>query len=290
MGTNPIKDLTGQKFGMLKVIYRVENKSGHTNWHCLCDCGNEKDVLGINLTRGLTKSCGCFHNKEFGKSRFIDLTGKRFGKLVALKRAKNRGKETFWLCQCDCGNIKEISAPRLRNGRTKSCGCYKKEYEKGFYKGEYERKNINYNHHKTHGMSNTRLYRIYNKMKLRCYSKTNSAYNSYGGRGITICSEWLDDFMNFYNWSIQNGYCDDLSIDRIDNNKGYSPDNCRWADKKVQSNNTRSTVFLTYNGETKPASDWSQITGIRQDTITMRKRTGWSDEQCITTKVGEKRV
>lgn len=275
-------DLTGQKFGKLTVIKRVENKNCHTNWLCSCECGKYTEVLAINLKRGLTKSCGCFHNKEFGKSRFIDLTDQRFGKLIALKRTENRGKETFWLCQCDCGNTKEINASRLRSGKTKSCGCYK---------NECKRKTINQTaFNKTHGMSNTRLYRIYNKMKLRCYSKTNDAYKNYGGRGITICKEWLDDFMNFYNWAMENGYEDNLSIDRIDNDKDYSPDNCRWVNAKTQANNTRSTVFITYNGETKPASEWSKITGIRQNTITMRKRNGWSDEQCIITKVGEKRV
>lgn len=275
-------DLTGNRFGKLTVLRRVDNKNVHTNWLCVCDCGKRKEVLGINLKRGLTKSCGCLHNEEFGKSRFIDLTSKRFGKLVALKRAENRGKETFWLCQCDCGNTKEINASRLKSGKTKSCGCYK---------SEYERKIVNHTaFNKTHGMSDTRLYRIYNKMKLRCYSKTNHAYKDYGGRGITICQEWLDDFMNFYNWAMKNGYEDNLSIDRIDNDKGYDPENCRWVSKKVQANNTRSTIFLTCNGETKSASEWSEITGIPRDTITSRKRNGWSDEQCIKTKVGEKRV
>lgn len=268
------ENLTGQNFGKLTVIKRAKNKNGHTNWLCVCQCGNQKEVLAANLKRGLTRSCGCLHNEEFGKSRFIDLTGQRFGKLVAIKRVKNRGRETFWLCQCDCGNTKEINASRLRRGKTKSCGCYKSEYERKVNKdfGKFN---------KTHGMSNTRLYRIYNKMKLRCYSKTNDAYKNYGGRGITICQEWLDDFMNFYNWAMKNGYRDDLSIDRIDNDKGYSPCNCRWATRKQQANNTRSTIFLTYNGETKPASEWSEITGILQDVITARKRKGLTDEECL---------
>ena len=137
-------------------------------------------------------------------------------------------------------------------------------------------------------MSNTRLYRIYNKMKLRCYSKTNNAYKHYGGRGITVCQEWLDDFMNFYNWAMENGYSDNLSIDRINNNGNYEPGNCRWATAKEQANNTRATIFLTYKGETKPASEWATIIGISQDTITARKRSGLSDEECLTKTIKRK--
>lgn len=277
MGTpSNFRDLTGQRFGRFKVLFRSENRNGKVYWRCKCDCGEEKDVLSSNLTTGKIKSCGCYHDECLSYNRIIDLTGKKFGRLTVLKRAKNRGKDVFWLCQCECGNQKEVNGSKLRGGKTKSCGCLKKDMsfdEKyGFVR-------------KTHGMSNTRIYRIYNKMKLRCYSKTNSAYKDYGGRGITVCQEWLDDFMNFYNWSMENGYSDDLSIDRINNDKGYSPENCRWATKKKQANNTRSTVFLTYKGETKPASEWSKITGIRQDTLTMRKRNGWSDDRCIETPV-----
>lgn len=268
------QDLTGKKFGRLTVVCRAENKNGRTMWHCLCDCGNEKDIIATNLTRGFTKSCGCIHNEGLSKRNLKDLTGKKFGRLLVIERAENRGKQTYWKCKCDCGKVKEVNGAKLKNGHTKSCGCLPR---KAMVKSDVQRNC----HLKTHGMSETRIYRIYHKMKLRCYSKVNSAYPSYGGRGITICDEWLNDFMSFYNWSMSNGYADDLSIDRIDNDKGYSPDNCRWATKKQQANNTRSTIFLTYKGETKPVSEWSEITGIPQDTLTYRKRSGWSDDECI---------
>ena len=140
-------------------------------------------------------------------------------------------------------------------------------------------------------MSSTRLYRIYKKMYRRCYKPKTKWFENYGGRGITICQEWLGEqgFENFAKWSMKNGYADNLSIDRKDNDKGYSPDNCRWASAKEQANNTRSTVFLTYKGETKSASEWSEITGIRQDTLTMRKRNGWSDEECIEIPLNSRR-
>ncbi len=248
-------DLTGKRFGRLTVISRAENKGGKTNWHCRCDCGNEKDVLAINLSRGFTQSCGCLHNEDFANRRFIDLSGNRYGKLTVIKRAENRGKDVFWLCKCDCGNTTEVNGSKLRSGKT-----------------------------------NTRLYRIYKKMYRRCYCPETKYYKNYGGRGITICPEWLGEngFPNFYDWAMANGYKENLSIDRIDNDKGYYPENCRWATAKEQANNTRSTVYLTYKGETKPASEWAEITGIRQDTLTMRKRNGWSDKECIEIPVGSK--
>lgn len=270
------KDLTGQRFGRLTVVCRAENKCGKTNWHCKCDCGNEKDVLSINLTRGLTRSCGCFHNEDLSARRTVDLTGQRFGRLTVLERSKNQKKKgTVWTCKCECGSLVDVSAGHLKDGHTKSCGCLVKE--KASYRISHASRNVK------HGMTNTRIYRIYHKMYLRCYSKDNPAYHNYGGRGITICQEWLGEhgFENFADWSMKNGYADNLSIDRKDNEKGYSPDNCRWATAKEQANNTRSTVFLTYKGETKSASEWSEITGIRQDTLTYRKRHGWTDEECI---------
>lgn len=121
-------------------------------------------------------------------------------------------------------------------------------------------------------------------MRQRCNNKNNPKYKVYGGRGITVCDEW-NDFSNFMNWSYKNGYNDTLTIDRIDPNGNYCPSNCRWSTLKEQANNTRSTVFLTYKGEKKPASEWSKITGIPQDTLTKRKRNGWSDEECIKTPV-----
>lgn len=286
MGTpNNFKDLTGKRFGRLTVVCRAENKWNKTNWHCKCDCGNEKDVLAINLERGLTQSCGCLHKEsvsKMGKSNLADLTNKKYGMLTVLKRADNHGSQTYWECKCDCGNVVIVKACRLKNGSKTNCGCIAR-------KAGYHKSGIPKN--KTHGMTNTRLYRIYRKMKLRCYSKVNPAYPNYGERGIKICDDWLGKhgFENFVKWSMENGYSENLSIDRMDNDKGYSPENCRWATAKEQANNTRSTVFLTYKGETKPASEWSEITGIRQDTLTMRKRNGWTDEECIETPIRAKR-
>lgn len=271
-------DISGKRFGRLVAIKIVEDERQGTFWLCKCDCGQTKIAETRNLRRGLTQSCGCLHNEELSKRKLIDLTGKKFGRLTVLERSNNqKGKDVVWKCRCDCGNYTEVTAGHLKDGHTKSCGCLPKE--KSFERIKFSPKSVK------HGMTNTRLYRIYHKMNLRCYSIVNPAYPRYGGRGITICQEWLGEhgFENFAKWALSNGYADNLSIDRKDNDKGYSPNNCKWSTAKEQANNTRSTIFLTYKGETKPASEWSEITRIPQDTLTYRKRHGWTDEECIET-------
>lgn len=196
--------------------------------------------------------------------KFIDLSKKRYGKLVVLERAENRGKHTMWKCKCDCGNYTITGSNELTTGITKSCGCLK-----------FERRNS------THNLSKTRLYRIWSKMKDRCLRENNPAYKWYGGRGIEVCDEWLNDFVNFYNWSIKNGYVDGLSIDRIDVNGNYEPSNCKWIPLKEQALNTRTTKFLTYKGETKTVSEWCEITGLKRTTLLNRIRIGYSPEECF---------
>lgn len=159
-------------------------------------------------------------------SNFVDLTDQRFGRLLVLSRIENnKSKKAVWLCKCDCSTIKSVIGSDLRSGKTVSCGCYYRQ-----------RASEKFTKHK---LCNSRQYSIYNNMKSRCLYEGNKDYKDYGNRGITICDEWLADFMSFYNWSLENGYQETLTLDRIDNSSNYCPENCRWTTMKEQCSNRR---------------------------------------------------
>lgn len=224
MGT--FKDITGEQYNRLTVIgYRHgERKSGRKviYWKCRCKCGNEIEVEKYSLTNGNTQSCGCLNKEINSKRSCLDLTGQRYGRLTVLERVSEMGApKVLWKCRCDCGKERIIKAESLRNGDTVSCGCYSID------------RMIQYS--TKHGLRYTRIYDIYCGMKKRCYNKDSASYKYYGGRGIDICQEWLNDFTRFYEWSMSHGYSDTLTIDRIDNDKGYSPDNCQWITKGENS-------------------------------------------------------
>lgn len=197
------------------------------------------------------------------------MIGKRFGKLIVLEKTTKRDhRHIVYKCLCDCGRITYASGNKLKRGNTKSCGCLK-----------------NINHYATHGQTGTRLYSIWLGIKKRCYCKSNKDYQYYGARGISACDEWLNDFQAFYKWAMENGYRDDLTIDRIDNDGNYEPSNCRWVDMKTQNNNQRKNVYLTYDNKTMTISEWSEYLNVPYSTINWRKHQGYDDTECLFGKV-----
>lgn len=140
--------------------------------------------------------------------------------------------------------------------------------------------------HYIHGKRKTRLYRIWTNMKTRCINPNDPHFERYGRRGITVCDEWKNDFKAFYDWSMSNGYADDLTIDRIDNNGNYEPSNCRWVTVKEQNQNKRNVILITYDGETHTVTEWARKLNLGHDTIRQRYHKGWTPEQCLFGKKG----
>lgn len=206
--------------------------------------------------------------------RLIDLTDKRFGKLVVIRRIQNKGNQPMWECACDCGNRVVVSGGHLRSGHTRSCGCFHLQRQK-----EWNFK---------HGKVNHPLYRVWRGIIDRTTLPNNKAYHCYGGRGIAMNQKWKDDFRNFYDWALDSGYKKGLSIDRIDVNGNYEPGNCRWVTQKVNCNNKRKNVRISFNGETHTATEWSEITGVNLGTLLARYHKNWSVEEILYGRGGSR--
>ena len=251
------KDLTNKQFGLWFVIKRDYSKN-KTSFICRCKCGVVHSVRADLLVSGKSKGClSCV--------RTSDLQGKTFGSWLVLSAVKENGMLKGWLCKCQkCGVTKIVNTGNLTSGQStqcRKCGT-----------------------HRTHGKTSSRLYTIYRHMINRCYCVTDKNYKNYGARNITICQEWLNDFNSFYEWSLANGYKVNLTIDRIDVNQGYSPNNCRWTTiQEQQRTHKRSLTELTFNNETKCLSEWARATGLHAKTIKYRLLRGWSVERTLTT-------
>lgn len=314
------------------ITVKEEYKNYKTKIKIICKCGNEF-ITDFNtfLYRNKRQCNTC------GQKRAInDLVGKKFGYLTVIKldiekmlEYKNKNKnqnKAFWLCKCDCGNLKSIMRHSLISGKVKSCGCICKlnlegkkfnkltvlnyAYTKNnniywnclcdcgnntILQGTYIKNNkikscgcLNIEANLKHGLSHHPLYRVFTGMKQRCYNSNFESYKYYGHKGVIICDEWLNNFEVFYNWAINNGYEKGLEIDRIDYNGNYEPYNCRWVDDLQQANNTSSNLRITIGEETKNLSEWCRFYNKKDSTVRQRIRAGWDIIKALNTKTDGK--
>lgn len=204
-----------------------------------------------------------------------NLEGQKFGRLTVIKcigRSKDRQK--LWLCRCDCGELKESKTSYLTSGDTTSCGCYRKECEIKNLSPFWKKTSIKKQY--------PRLYRIWIGIKTRCYNPNSESFKYYGFRNIKMCEEWKNDFLKFKNWALENGYKDDLTIDRIDVDKNYCPENCRWATIKEQNNNKRNTIKINLKGEINTVRYFADKYNISPYIIRDRSKRNYSDEIILT--------
>lgn len=185
-----------------------------------------------------------------------DLTGKKFDRLTVIGLQPTETRKTYWICQCECGNLKKVRSDSLQDGTVRSCGCLKKEQDKINFDKGYAHKTSKERGFKVAG---TRLYAIWQGMKSRCYNKHNARYGRYGKRGIRVCDEWKEDYINFHNWAMENGYSEDVTIERINNDGNYEPSNCRWATIKEQCNNRSTNINITIGNSTRNLTEWCDI-------------------------------
>ena len=195
--------------------------------------------------------------------------GAKFGRLTLVRIAtESTNKHKTWECLCECGKTTFVRQYSLGSRKTKSCGCLSSEIL--IERNQHGK----WNNQTTKGDS-YHIYGAWGGMIKRCYHEHNNGYKRYGARGITVCDEWKNNFLTFLDWSIKNGWQFGLSIDRIDNNGNYSPENCRWADRKTQNNNRRSNRLISIHGQTHTLMQWSEISGIQRQTIVKRINAGW---------------
>lgn len=200
-----------------------------------------------------------------------NLVGQRFGRLLVLhETGKSRNGHTVWHCRCDCGNDVGVVGYSLISGCTKSCGCYNRERV-------IERNT-------THGMNRRGkrhpVYMTWANILQRCENPNDTQYKNYGARGIKVCTEW-HEFIPFHDWAMANGWQRGVSIDRIDNNGNYEPDNCRWVTAKEQARNKRNNHFITFNGKTQTMVEWAEEIGLEYSILWNRIHRGWSIERAF---------
>ena len=205
-------------------------------------------------------------------SNFRDLTGQVIGNFEVIKLYdRKKDGHVRWLCKClSCGNLTKLTSYELTHKKKKSCGCLTN--------------NIISQKNTKHGLRQTRIYNIWAKLRARCYRKTDRLFSYYGERGIRVCEEWNSHFISFYNWALENGYEDNLTIDRIDVNGDYEPNNCRWVNMKAQCNNKRNNIIIMYKGKEQTLKQWCEELQVDYKLVHGRiKYRGWSIEKALTT-------
>lgn len=274
----PMSNLIGRRFGKLVVTEYVGYEDAPCKgrktlfyWKCVCDCGNTCITYSGNLTGHHKESCGCLR-------KGVDLTGQRYGRLIVVKESTPRIRKDrnsvkrVWECKCDCGNTTYVIHESLVSGTTKSCGCLQKEGTP---------KNPNAITRKY-----ARLYKTWHGMKARCNNPNDQHHKDYYDRGIKVCPEWNNSFKVFLEWALSHGYKNDLTIDRIDVNGDYEPNNCRWATNREQQNNRRKTIYIEVYGEKLPATEVCRKYNIKYVTLIARiKKYGFTPEQAVSIEV-----
>lgn len=250
--------LIGKQFHELTILDILSEAVNHRAiCRCQCTCGRIVDKVLQNVTRGITHSCGkCgYAGRQAAKVTRADLTGLRFGKLVAIKPTTDREfSNVIWECKCDCGNTVFVSSNKLTMKQTQSCGkCGFQQQRASEVRSKYESDSDRYLARKLHGI------------KVRCLNPSSIEYHNYGGRGIKICDDWLNDTMSFVKWAKTSGYHPGLEIDRIDVNGDYCPSNCRWVTHRYNSNNKRNNHFVEVDGIRMSARQWSNCFELDYD-------------------------
>lgn len=262
---------SNSRYGALTIVNTYHNGK-ERRATCICECGNEKDIRLNHVTKGVTVSCGCAKRKHA-----VEL-GARYGRITVVSLDYESVKGHLKVpTVCDCGAEKLIGVAELATGKTQSCGCLIVDTLVAMST--------------KHGGEKTALYSVWHTMKNRCLNPKADSYPGYGGRGITICSEWLSDFSEFRSWAKGNGYKVGLQIDRIDVNGDYTPSNCRWVTARVNGNNRRNNLRLTAFGETKTAAEWGRDPrcAVSGNTLAQRiTKSKWPHLEAITAPPGRR--
>jgi hypothetical protein len=272
-------DLTGRGFGRWVVLGYADGHGNQYRWLCRCDCGVERRVYQSHLLRGKSLSCGC-RRKEFlsqgGAGYRKDLTDQKFGRLTVVSIAPPKNGRPAWNCVCECGETRVVYTFSLTSGNTQSCGCLAREKARQKFT--------------KHGLckdyKDSPEYTAWVNMIDRCYNPDNESYANYGGRGITVCTQWRNSPKTFIA-DMGSRPSDRHSVDRLDNRDGgeYSPENCKWRTMKEQGRNRRSNHLVEFRDERRCIAEWAEITGLNWSTIFRRLERGWPPERALTTMV-----